>query len=306
MKAFCARARDPRTTDAARSSSRPPRPSCRGSRARRARHAPTACAGSRHDRPGAAARDRAARRRRSGRSTSPATGSSTTAGRRRRIARELPRRRAPTIRTGARVTGDPADGRRASISRPRAGDVRAPPLVNCAGLYSDRVARLAGARPGRRIIPFRGEYYMLRPERARPRARPDLPGARSRVPVPRRPLHAHGPRRRRGGPQRGAGVRARGLPLRTRFDLRELAGTLGYPRLLGAWPAATGGWAAARCTARSARRRSSRRSSGCCPSIGPADITPGGAGRPRPGRRRGRDAGRRLPHRPVRRTRSTS
>ncbi|MBI1728959.1 MAG: FAD-dependent oxidoreductase, partial [Candidatus Rokubacteria bacterium] len=38
-------------------------------------------------------------------------------------------------------------------------------LVNCAGLYSDEVARLMGIRPEVRIIPFRGEYYMLRPER---------------------------------------------------------------------------------------------------------------------------------------------
>ena len=38
-------------------------------------------------------------------------------------------------------------------------------LVNCAGLQSDRVARLAGADPGVRIVPFRGEYLDLRPER---------------------------------------------------------------------------------------------------------------------------------------------
>ncbi len=39
-------------------------------------------------------------------------------------------------------------------------------IVNCAGLQSDRVARLGGADPGVRIVPFRGEYYTLRPERA--------------------------------------------------------------------------------------------------------------------------------------------
>ena len=38
-------------------------------------------------------------------------------------------------------------------------------IVNCAGLYSDVVARLAGAEPEVQIVPFRGEYYMLRPER---------------------------------------------------------------------------------------------------------------------------------------------
>ena len=38
-------------------------------------------------------------------------------------------------------------------------------VINCTGLHSDRLARLAGGRPPWRIIPFRGEYYKLRPER---------------------------------------------------------------------------------------------------------------------------------------------
>ena len=37
-------------------------------------------------------------------------------------------------------------------------------LVNCAGLYSDRVARLTGQPPPAKIVPFRGEYYDLKPE----------------------------------------------------------------------------------------------------------------------------------------------
>lgn len=47
-----------------------------------------------------------------------------------------------------------------------AGQFRARFVVNCAGLQADRVARLAGAEPGVRIVPFRGEYYDLRPERS--------------------------------------------------------------------------------------------------------------------------------------------
>ena len=39
-------------------------------------------------------------------------------------------------------------------------------FVNCAGLHADRVARRLGARTPVRIVPFRGEYYTLRPERA--------------------------------------------------------------------------------------------------------------------------------------------
>src|SRR5207247_2094137 len=38
-------------------------------------------------------------------------------------------------------------------------------LVNCAGLYSDAIARLSGAEPDVQIVPFRGEYYMIRPEK---------------------------------------------------------------------------------------------------------------------------------------------
>lgn len=36
-------------------------------------------------------------------------------------------------------------------------------IINCAGLHSDRVARMAGTDPGARIVPFRGEYFELVP-----------------------------------------------------------------------------------------------------------------------------------------------
>jgi L-2-hydroxyglutarate oxidase len=44
------------------------------------------------------------------------------------------------------------------------GDYSARQLVNCAGLQSDRVARITGQNPGAKIVPFRGEYYALKPE----------------------------------------------------------------------------------------------------------------------------------------------
>ncbi len=40
-------------------------------------------------------------------------------------------------------------------------------LISCAGLYADHIARLAGMDPPWRIVPFRGEYYSLRPESRR-------------------------------------------------------------------------------------------------------------------------------------------
>jgi L-2-hydroxyglutarate oxidase len=45
-----------------------------------------------------------------------------------------------------------------------AGEYEAKFIVTCAGLHSDRVSRLARERSDVRIVPFRGEYYELRPE----------------------------------------------------------------------------------------------------------------------------------------------
>ncbi len=45
------------------------------------------------------------------------------------------------------------------------GAVVAKALINCAGLQSDRVARMCGVDPGVQIVPFRGEYYELAPGR---------------------------------------------------------------------------------------------------------------------------------------------
>jgi (S)-2-hydroxyglutarate dehydrogenase len=46
------------------------------------------------------------------------------------------------------------------------GELKTKFLVNCGGLYSDRIAKLCGVDPGLRIIPFRGEYYKLKEEKA--------------------------------------------------------------------------------------------------------------------------------------------
>ena len=45
-----------------------------------------------------------------------------------------------------------------------AGEFEARYLINCAGLFSDRIAALAGTRNDIRIVPFRGEYFELAPE----------------------------------------------------------------------------------------------------------------------------------------------
>jgi L-2-hydroxyglutarate oxidase LhgO len=45
-----------------------------------------------------------------------------------------------------------------------AGTFSADYVVTCSGLQSDRVAKLTGAKPATKIVPFRGEYYELKPE----------------------------------------------------------------------------------------------------------------------------------------------
>ena len=68
------------------------------------------------------------------------------------------------ILTGARMTGWHRDALDQVIET-TAGTIRAHVLINCAGLQSDRVARMCGFNPGLQIVPFRGEYYEITPEK---------------------------------------------------------------------------------------------------------------------------------------------
>ena len=77
---------------------------------------------------------------------------------------ELVSERGGTLVAGAEVTRVSELGGTHRIETTR-GDFKARFLINCAGLHSDRVARLAGLKPPARIVPFRGEYYELVPER---------------------------------------------------------------------------------------------------------------------------------------------
>jgi L-2-hydroxyglutarate oxidase len=68
------------------------------------------------------------------------------------------------IRTGAGVRRIRRDSEGFVLTTPL-GEFRCRLLINCAGLQCDRIARMAGADPGIRIIPFRGEYYTLEEKR---------------------------------------------------------------------------------------------------------------------------------------------
>lgn len=77
--------------------------------------------------------------------------------------------RGVSLRTGAGVTGLAVHPDEVVVQT-RLGEVRGRVVVNCAGLYSDRIAALAaraegGAPPPVRIVPFRGEYHELAPHR---------------------------------------------------------------------------------------------------------------------------------------------
>ena len=179
------------------------------------------------------------------------------------------------IETRARVTGarHGPDGFRLDAGRLA---VQARHLVNCAGLYSDVVARLLGAIPDVRIVPFRGEYYLLKPER-----RDLVRGLIYPVPDPEFPfLGVHFTRTVHGdveaGPNAVLAFAREGYRF-SRISPGELLGTLGYR---GFWAMArrywrTGSYEMFRSLSRGAFVRALKR---LVPAITNADVTRGGAG----------------------------
>ena len=156
------------------------------------------------------------------------------------------------------------------------GAVRARHLVNCAGLYSDRVAAMMGIEPEVRIVPFRGEYYMLKPDR-----RWLVQNLIYPVPDPEFPfLGVHFTRTIHGdveaGPNAVLAFAREGYSLGTVRPL-ELAETLGYP---GFWNMARrywrmGGYELYRSASKAAFVRSLQK---LVPEVQESDIERGGAG----------------------------
>jgi L-2-hydroxyglutarate oxidase LhgO len=108
------------------------------------------------------------------------------------------------------------------------GDLEATALLSCAGLQSDRVAALSGGRPRVRIVPFRGDYYTLKPS-----ARGLVNGLVYPVPDPAFPfLGVHFTKTVDGrvlaGPNAVLAL-ARERYGRADVDLRDTVATLGYP-----------------------------------------------------------------------------
>ncbi|HEX5436199.1 MAG TPA: L-2-hydroxyglutarate oxidase [Gemmatimonadaceae bacterium] len=162
------------------------------------------------------------------------------------------------------------------VAETDAGPHAAARLVNCAGLHSDRVARMAGEKVALRIIPFRGEYYTLREDRRFLVRNLIYP-----VPDPGFPfLGVHFTRLIRGGIEAGPNAVlafAREGYRKTIVSLRDLADALSFPglwRFLATYPALC--WAEL--------RQSFSRELFCAalrrlvPDIQPDDLVPGGAG----------------------------
>ncbi|NEP14144.1 MAG: L-2-hydroxyglutarate oxidase [Symploca sp. SIO2C1] len=101
-------------------------------------------------------------------------------------------------------------------------------LINCAGLHSDRVAKLGGVAPKAKIVPFRGEYYELVPEKRYLVKTLIYP-----VPNPNFPfLGVHFTRMIDGsihaGPNAVLSLKREGYK-KTDFDLRDFAEVMTYP-----------------------------------------------------------------------------
>jgi L-2-hydroxyglutarate oxidase len=123
------------------------------------------------------------------------------------------------VQTGAEVVGFDISGK-GVVVRTTAGKFSARYVVNCAGLYSDRVARMAGDDPQMMLVPFRGEYYDLAAAR-----QSLVRGLIYPVPDPRYPfLGVHFTRRIQGnvdaGPNAVLAFRREGYRWRD-FDLGE-------------------------------------------------------------------------------------
>jgi L-2-hydroxyglutarate oxidase len=129
--------------------------------------------------------------------------------------------------TGQAVTHVSQKGGRVLVGT-TAGEHTFDRLIVCAGLHSDVVARLAGADADPRIVPFRGEYYVLRPER-----RHLVRGLIYPVPDPRYPfLGVHLTKRHDGeilvGPNAVLALAREGYSW-GQVSLVDLAGTLAWP-----------------------------------------------------------------------------
>jgi len=179
------------------------------------------------------------------------------------------------IELDARVFHLERRGRTLVASTPR-GEFEAHALVNCAGLFADRIARLDGLEPSARIVPFRGEYWELRPEARRLCRNLIYPVPDASFPF----LGVHFTRMVAGGVECGPNAVlafAREGYTRAIVDWPDLSETLSFP---GFWRLAQRHWRAgmgelSRSFSKSAFTRALQR---LMPELGEQDLLPAHAG----------------------------
>lgn len=179
------------------------------------------------------------------------------------------------IFTGAAVQKVTPTGGSLAVETNR-GALTAKNLINCAGLYADRVAKMTGETTNLQIIPFRGEYFTLRPE-----SRHLVNGLIYPVPDPRFPfLGVHFTRNIHGQVEAGPNAVlawAREGYRKTDVNLAETLSAVTFP---GFWKMSAKHWR----TGMSEMHRSYRKSvfvrdlQKLIPEISANDLAPGGAG----------------------------
>ena len=184
-------------------------------------------------------------------------------------------RRGADVRAAGLVTGMQLRNGRVIVES-TAGAFEARVTVACAGLESDRVARMAGIETDVSIVPFRGEYWMLAPERSSLVRHLIYP-----VPDPAFPfLGVHFTRRIGGGIEAGPNavlaLKREGYS-RSSFDARDAWDTARWP---GFWRMARRHWRnGLREQVRSFSRSAfARACAALVPEVQPEDLAPVGAG----------------------------
>ena len=156
------------------------------------------------------------------------------------------------------------------------GTVQARYVINCGGLHSDRIAKMAGADLGLRIVPFRGEYFELVPAKHHLVKGLIYPVADPRFPF----LGVHFTRRIHGGVEAGPNAvlsfKREGYS-RTSFSLADAMSTASFP---GFWKMAARYWESGLGEMHRSwsKRAFTRALQKLLPALTEADIQPGGSG----------------------------
>jgi (S)-2-hydroxyglutarate dehydrogenase len=163
-----------------------------------------------------------------------------------------------------------------SVIETTRGKIEAKLVINCAGLYSDRISRMAKAKLDLTIVPFRGEYYEIAPNKHH-----YLKGLLYPVPDPKFPfLGVHFTKRIGGGIEAGPNavlaMKREGY-LKTSFDFSDV---YEYARFGGFWIMAAKYWRTSlreyhRSWSKAAFVRSLQR---LIPKLAPEDLLPGPSG----------------------------